>query len=364
MQRLVLSGSLTILLFAAALVDAQSPPPAVAISSPVPSVAPIDALDAADLQQAIPIIKSNYVNPAAISETELNRATLAGLLSRLGRGVMLLPARAAATPTPAPYYREIIAGHIGYLRPADLSRTQLQELDITLRGFIGKKVDAIVLDLRASAENSDFDAAAEFAKRFVPKNKSLFALRGPATKQVRAFLSNQDPIYTGLIVVLVDRETAGATEVLAAVLRSHDKAIIIGQTTAGRAVDYSDLPLPSGKILRVAVAEAILPDQHPRFPEGMPPDLPVPLPVEEKQQIFQQSLTKGMAPFVFEADRPHLNEAALLAGTNPEIEAAQAAQQRRARGGDKPALHDAVLQRAVDLVTSIGVYEKQPSRSP
>ena len=67
-------------------------------------------------------------------------------------------------------------------------------------------------------------------------------------------------------------------------------------------------------------------------------------PVAEKRQIFQQSLTKGMASFVFETDRPHLNEAALLAGTNPEIEAAQAAQQRRTPGGgDAPALHDAAL---------------------
>ena len=81
-----------------------------------------------------------------------------------------------------------------------------------------------------------------------------------------------------------------------------------------------------------------------------------------KQQIFQQSLTKGMATFVFETDRPHLNEAALLAGTNPEIEAAQkartAAQRRRI-----PALHDPVLQRGVDLVTSIEVYEKQTGRA-
>ncbi len=84
----------------------------------------------------------------------------------------------------------------------------------------------------------------------------------------------------------------------------------------------------------------------------------------EKRQIFQESLTKGMASFVFEAERPHLNEAALLAGTNPEIEAAQAAQQRRTRGGEGPALHDPVLQRAVDVVTSIGVYEKQPGRTP
>jgi hypothetical protein len=182
---------------------------------------------------------------------------------------------------------------------------------------------------------------------------------------MRDFVSDQVPLYNGLIVLLVDGETAGASEVLAAVLRLHNHAIAIGQRTAGRAVDYSDLSLPSGKILRIAVAEAILPDEHSRYPDGVSPDLPVALSPPVKRQIFQQSLTKGMAPFVFETDRPHLNEAALLAGTNPEIEAAQAAQHRRAQGGEKPsALHDTVLQRGVDLVTSIEVYEKQTSRAP
>ncbi|MEO7167687.1 MAG: S41 family peptidase [Spartobacteria bacterium] len=369
MQRLVLSASLTILLFVPGLVVAQpSPRPSatVAAAPPVASPAPatIDTLEPEDLQKVIPLLKEHYVDPSALSETELRRATLAGLLSRLGRGAVLLPARPAASPAAPPFYREIIAGHIGYLRPGDLSRPQLQEMDTTLRWFTGKSVDAVILDLRSGGETNDYEFAAEFADRFVAKNKPLFSLRGAGGKVVRDFVAKQDPIFSGFVVLLADGETAGAMEALAAVLRSSDKAILIGEKTAGRAVDYTDLPLPSGKILRVAVAEAILPERQPRFPEGIPPDLPVALPRKEKREIFSQSLTKGMEPFVFENDRPHLNEAALLAGTNPEIEAAQAAQQRRAQGDDKPALHDVALQRAVDLVTSIGVYEKHPARSP
>ncbi|HEX4667866.1 MAG TPA: S41 family peptidase [Chthoniobacterales bacterium] len=362
--------SLTIFLFVAASAWAQTPtrpnPPPAPSATPAlspPAKTGIDALDAADLQKAIRLIREHYVNPTALNETELDRATLEGLLERLGRGVTLLPARSAPTPTPAPFYREIFDGHIGYLRPGDLSRPQLQELDTTLRAFAGKKVDAIILDLRGCGETRDYAAAAEFANRFVAKDVPLFSLHGPAKEKPRTFVSNQKPAYAGLIVVLVDHATAGASEVLAGVLRHYDKAIVIGETTAGRAVDYDELPLPGGQILRVATAEAILPEQGSHFQQGVVPDLPVALPEKEKRQIFQESLTKGMAPFVFEVDRPHLNEAALLSGTNPEIDATQAAQRRRAQG-EKAAPHDAVLQRAVDLVTSIGVYEKQPGRSP
>lgn len=350
MPRPVLSVSLTILF--CLTVYGQSPSP-----SPTPL---INTLTGADLDQAISLIRQHYLNPQAVNETELKRATLAGLIDQLGNGVAILPGRGSPKPSPAPFYREIVGGHIGYLRPGDLSRAQLQELDTTLRGLAGKKVDAIILDLRGSVESSDYEGAAQFANRFLPKGQTLFSLQGPSQTSPKTFVTETAPLYVGLIILLIDEETAGATEVLAAVLRTAHGSIAVGQRTAGRAVDYSDQSLPGGKLLRIATAEAILPEGEPRIPDGVKPDLAVSLPLGLKQQIFQESLTKGMAAFVFETEEPHLNEAALIAGTNPEIEAAQ----KRGRSGEKSALHDPVLQRGVDLVTSIEVYEKQTGRTP
>jgi hypothetical protein len=138
-------------------------------------------------------------------------------------------------------------------------------------------------------------------------------------------------------------------------LRYHDKALVIGQATAGRAVEYSDLPLPSGKILRVAVAEAVAPDGQSLYPQGVKPDLPVEMSLVDKRQIFQVSMEKGLGPFVYENERPHLNEAALIAGTNPELESVD---QRRTRALERLP-RDAALQRALDLVTSLEIYQKR-----
>jgi hypothetical protein len=347
--------------FAQSPAPSRSPSPsptksaAKASPSPTPSTEDlVNSLNSADLQAAITLLKNNFTNSDAITETELNRATLEGLLVRMNHGLALLPDR-PGPPAESPFYSEILEGHIGYLRIGSLTSGNLQAMDKKLAEFATKKVDALIVDLRNSSMPNDFSVGAEFAKRFSPKGKSLFILRKQGARQDRSFTSDRDPAYQGTMMILTDGDTAGPAEALAGVIRFYEKALIIGQPTAGRAVEYSDLPLPSGKILRVAVAEAVLPENRPLFPEGVKPDLPVEMSMADKRQIFQLSAEKGIGPFVYETERPHLNEAALLAGTNPELESLE---QRRSRAPEKTP-RDSVLQRAIDLVTSLAIYQKR-----
>jgi hypothetical protein len=340
-------------------------PAASARPSPSPSASPttedlVNSLGPTDLQAVITLLKTNFTNPDAITDTELNRATVEGLIVRQPRGVMLLSAKEnAPAEAPSVFYSEIIGGHIGYVRIGSLSAANLQALDKSLSNFAARSVNALIVDLRTSQATTDLSLATEFAKRFCPKGKTLFTLRKPSGRQDRIFSSDRDPAFRGLVMVLTDGDTIGAAEAIAAALRFYNKALVIGQTTAGRAAEYSDLSLPSGKILRVAVAEMVSPDGRPLFPEWIKPDLPVEMSMADKRQIVQLSGEKGMGPFVYEGGRPHMNEAALLAGTNPEVEAAEAAQQRRGRAPEKPPAHDPVLQRALDVVTSLEVYQKR-----
>ncbi|PYI47281.1 MAG: hypothetical protein DMF11_06490 [Verrucomicrobia bacterium] len=343
----------------------QVPSKSPALPAASPSVTPttqdlVNSLGPADLQAVITLLKSNFTDPDAITDTELSRATVEGLLVRLPRGVMILPNKENPSgAAPSVFYNEVIAGTVGYVRLGSLNNANLQTLDKNLSTFAGKNVNALIVDLRASQATDDLAVVAEFAKRLCPKGKAILTLRKPARRQDRVFTSDRDPAFRGLVMVLADSDTAGAAEAIAAALRFYDKALVIGQPTAGRAAEYSDLPLPNGKILRLAVSEMISPEGRSLFPEGVKPDLPVEMSLADKRQIFQLSGEKGMSLFVYEAGRPHMNEAALLAGTNPEVEAAEAAQQRRGRAPEKPPPHDPVLQRALDVVTSLEVYQKR-----
>jgi len=342
----------------------QIGPKSPAQPTPSPSATPtveelVDSLGSADLQAFITLLKANFTDPNAITDIELSRATVEGLLVRLPRGITLLTGKESVPAAPSAFYSELIAGRTGYVRLGTLNNTNLQALDKALSGFAAKKVNDLIVDLRASSSTSDFSLAAEFAKRFCPKGKPIFTLRKPTGRQDRVFSSDREPAFRGLIMVLADSDTSGAAEAIAAALRFYNKALVIGKPTAGRAAEYSDLPLPNGKGVRLAEAEMVSPDGRSLFPEGVKPDLPVEMSLSEKRQIFQSSSEKGMEPFIYETGRPHMSEAALLAGTNPELEAAEAAQQRRGRAPEKPPPHDPVLQRALDVVTSLEVYQKR-----
>lgn len=335
-------------------------PTATPAPSPVPAAPPqslretINGLKDEDVEKAIQTLKSGFLDPAKVEDKALQRAMLEGMIRRLSPGAEVTGNVKKAVAAESPFLAEILDAHIGYLRPGALNQNSLAQLDAALADFSGKTIDAVILDLRGVPPGGDFETAAEFARRFCAKGKLLFSIQKPSAKQERIFTSNQDPAFQGVIMVLTDADTSGAAEALAATLRLNAGAMIIGSDTTGEAVEFAEAQLGGGAVLRVAVAQVILPESGPLFPGGVKPDVAISLPREVQEQIFRDSKEKGVSQFVFESERRRMNEASLVANLNPEIDSAQNAQKERNRS---PQLKDTVLQRAVDLVTAINFYK-------
>lgn len=338
-----------------AVAETPAPPAPAPTPSPTPVQNVIDVLSDAQLDQAIQSLRTNFLDSSRTSDRDLRRATLEGLIKRLQPGVSVME-ETSAKPEPAPaFLAEILDARIGYVRPGEMSQETLPQLDAALANFKEKSIKAVILDLRGQPASSNFELAAAYAKRFAPRGKVLFSIEKPSAKQERIFTSDQDPSFTGIVVVLTDQQNAGSAEALAATLRENANAMIVGATTRGQAVEFSDVPLGDGKLLRVAVAQVTLPGAKSIFPAGVKPDIAAALDEAAQRRIFAQSKEKGVSQFVFETERPQLNEAALVANTNPEIDPANL---RR----DRDVLWDTVLQRAVDLVTAISFYhDRGPS---
>jgi len=317
---------------------------------------PIDSLPAADLDQIQSLLKAHFLLPAEISDLEIKRATVQGLLERLSPKASVITTAPPGSAELGPFRSEVIDSRVGYVRLGTIDAENLTQLDAALEGFSEKKLPATVLDLRATPQGTNFDPAAEVCRRFCPKGKILFTVRQPNSKD-QIYTSKDEPRYHGILIVLESSETAGNGEVIAGVLRNLAQALVIGQKTKGEAAGFEEYPLSGSTVLRVPVTEFILPGAAESITTGIQPDVPVDVSPATTKDVLKQELEKGVEPLVKEAERARLNEAALVAGTNPDLDALIAQQQ--AHGGQaKVPLHDAVLQRALDLVSSIAVYEK------
>ena len=315
-------------------------------AQPQSATNPLDSLDAVQMQKAIDALRQTHVRGPSLDATALTRATLRGLLESLSPGAELAGAEPAIAD--APFRSEILDGRAGYIRLGSLSAQNLGQLDTALRDFTENKVHGVVLDLRATPETTDFALAAQAAGRFVPAGTALFSLAGSAPGSDRDFVSEGEPLFRGVIVVIVDVDTAGAAEALAATLRWNARALLVGARTSGRCVEFSLVPLSGEHQMRIASAEVRVAGQ-PVYPRGLRPDIEVAQDDETRDAILEEALEKGMAPFVFETERAKLNEAALVAGTNPEIDSEPS----------MVGLVDRPLQRAVDLVTAIKLFRNQ-----
>src|SRR5438105_6327399 len=105
----------------ASAVFAQTPSPSAQPSASADTKTTIDSLAPAEIEETVRTLKSNFVDPNALKDQEINRATLEGLLMRLHGGALLLPGKTANTEPAAPFYSEVLGNHIGYVRIGALS---------------------------------------------------------------------------------------------------------------------------------------------------------------------------------------------------------------------------------------------------
>jgi len=344
---------------------------AMAQSSPAPSPSPgptdttttsaVNALSDGDVQEALTALKQNFLDPNALAQNAMDRAALLGLIEKLKPGVQFISdASGEKAPPTTPLRSEILAGNTGYLRVDWLFHSDLAGLDAALADFSRQSVTSLILDLRAAQGQGDYQLAADLLGRFCPKGHELFSLKGgKAAPQI--FTSSHDPLYQGTILVLVDGDNGGAAEVIAAVLRAQVRALIIGAPTSGRAVQYSTVDfsgLPGKKLpwssLEIATAQVELPNAPSIYPKGVQPDIVVAMPAEVTKTVLDAELKQGAATYIADTPIARTSEHALVTGETPELDALEARQMGKTLA---PPPRDLVLQRAMDLMTSIGIID-------
>ena len=309
------------------------------------------------LQEAFRILRSDYIKHEQLTYLELNRAALQGLLNRLEFGATLLnDAGRDAQDSPFDFHSQTLSRSVAYLRPGKFQAEEIEALDEALKEFNAKeRLQTLIIDLRSPQRSADFEIAAQFLSRFRDSGELLFKITRPGESRPSLFIAeNSGGSWDHELLVLIDEETGNVGEIIAAVLRRERDALVIGESTLGLTVEYRDVPLGDDRYLRYAVAEVLLADDSSLFRKGVSPDMPAATPAHDKHAVFAAVDTedKDLKQFLYDRLRPRMNEAALVAGTDPELDYYLAKSQGKETPYDKVPLRDSALQQTLDLLTT------------
>jgi hypothetical protein len=309
----------------------------------------LDALPQQALQSAFQVLRRDYIRREDLSFEELNRAALQGLLERLDFGAKIVALKSDAKPASAEVHSEFLGPDIAYVRPRSFAEGEHLLFERALRELVDKQARHLILDLREGGEGL-FEEAARMLECFVPSGELLFKMKQLNSADAELFVSQQTPLWSGRLMVLVDEETGNAAEALAGCLHARHRALLVGARTRGATVRYTQIQLDESAALRYASAEMLLPDGSSLFKKGLTPHFSVLADPAEKRRAFDASRGKSLAPYVQDRVRARFNEKALVNSLNPELDDYV----RRSKGqplpGDEGQVRDVVTQRALDLL--------------
>jgi len=304
-------------------------------------------------------------NLEGVNAAELDQAAVLGLIHQLGpRASLVGVGEGFSTADPLAEAR-VFDESFAYFRAASVTASLPEAFRAAFKEMVETnktKIKGLVLDLRF-AGGFDYAAAAKVADCFLSSEHALLDWQtGAAHATLKA-----DAI-TIPVVILINSQTAGAAEALAAVLRDNDVGLILGGQTAGQASIFKEFPLRDGGKLRVAVAQVSF-GAGKTLPNGLTPDIAINTSLEDERAYLHDPFKDLHPPLVAKTEstakelleQPRMNEVELIREhSSGEDQPEAPVRDRAAMPEPAPVVADPALARALDLLKGLAVV--QPNR--
>ncbi len=171
----------------------------------------------------------------------------------------MISIRRNRVPQPSIPDAYILREGIGYV---DLSNgfnyTTDEELSVALRELHKQGMKSLILDLRGNP-GGILEQAVRVAEKFLPAGKTVVSQRGRFGIDSRNWKSRNKTEEKIPIVVLVNEQSASASEIVAGALQDYDRALIVGDKTFGKGLVQSIINLPYGAGLTLTTAKYYTP---------------------------------------------------------------------------------------------------------
>ena len=165
----------------------------------------------------------------------------------------------AEIPTRAVPYAFMITPDTGYIFLRDFTHTSSRELANAIDNLEKQGMKKLMLDLRGNP-GGVLDQAVDISDIFLGKGAKVVYTRGRTASSAQDFFApGEGPHFDKPLVVLVNRGSASASEIVAGAIQDHDRGLIVGQRTWGKGLVQSVYTLPYGAGLALTTARYYTP---------------------------------------------------------------------------------------------------------
>lgn len=188
---------------------------------------------------------------------------------------------------------EIKEGNIIYLKMFNFNENAHLIFADEMNKALSRGGEGLILDLRNNP-GGFLEVAVSIAGVFVESGKEVVAEEFADGKR-NSFVAQGDPALKDFpLVVLVNKGSASASEILAGALRHYIKAVIVGEQTFGKGTVQELKRLSDDSTLKITVAHWVLPDGAIIEGNGIKPDIEVKLTDEDVEKERDSQLEKAM----------------------------------------------------------------------
>ena len=147
----------------------------------------------------------------------------------------------------------------GYVKLGDFSEASDRDLNAALDRLRDAGMERLILDLRNNP-GGPLDQAIKVSNQFLPRGDLIVYTRGRVDNSDQDYHATREGEFTDIpLVVIVNRNSASASEIVAGAVQDHDRGLIVGETTFGKALVQSIYRVSHGAGLALTTARYYTP---------------------------------------------------------------------------------------------------------
>lgn len=160
-----------------------------------------------------------------------------------------------------PHY-EVLNNNIGYVKLTQFKRKSAQEINHAISELIDtskNNLNGLILDLRNNGGGL-LSECREIVNLFVPKGDTILIAKGKSKSWNKQYVTSKNPLYEDLpITVLINENSASASEIVAGCLQDLDRGVVIGRKSFGKGLIQQNQKIAYNTQLKLTVAKYYTP---------------------------------------------------------------------------------------------------------